>query len=71
VAGEEDLARPREDADARGVRGIVRREHERRLGVVELRCDRLHLLGRQAARVDDDPERVPAKGRSVKTSIVR
>src|SRR5207244_2976941 len=58
MAGERKLAGPVEDPYVRGVRGIPGRQHEGRLGVIELRGDRLHLLGGEPARVGNDGERV-------------
>ena len=62
VAGEGELGHGGEDADARGVGRVLGRQDEGLLGVVELARDRLHLLVRQAARVEDDGERVAAEG---------
>src|SRR4029078_12316278 len=46
-----------------GVIGLVaRRQHEGRLGIVELGCDRLHLRRRQSAGIDPDGERFAAEG---------
>jgi hypothetical protein len=57
VAGEGDLLGRGEDADRpRAVGG--RPDHKRRLGVVELGGDRLHLRGREARRVRHDGELV-------------
>ena len=58
VPGEWDLAGAGEDAHPRGMRAVIRRKHERRLRVVELGRDRLHLVPGQAARVRDDGERI-------------
>ena len=61
VAGEGELGHRGEDANARGVGRVLGRQDEGLLGVVELARDRLHLLVRQAARVEDDGEGVAAE----------
>ena len=58
VAGVRDLLHGHERALEIGVRGILRRQDERGLGIVDLARDGLHLLGRQAARVRHDEELV-------------
>ena len=58
VSGKRHLGARREDADLRGMRGILRRQHEGGLGEVELGGDRLHLPGRQPIGVDDHGERI-------------
>jgi len=62
VAGEGHLGRRREDAHA-AVVPLLRRQHERRLGVVELAGDQLHLGGAEPLRLGQHGERVPAEAR--------
>ena len=61
MAGEGQLGLGREDADLGGVRRVLRRQHEGRLGEVELGGDRLHLLGREAFGVENDGQRIAAE----------
>ena len=58
MTGECHLTARREDAHAPGVPRIGRRKDERRLGVVELARDRLHLSVREATRVGKHSERI-------------
>ena len=60
VARERDLDRGREDAHAPRVPGLGR-QHERRLGEVELARDLLHPGVRDAARVRQHGERIAAE----------
>src|SRR5262249_25769341 len=50
-----------ENANARAVSGVGRREHEHRLGVVELARDRLHRRRVEGLRVEHDGERIAGK----------
>jgi hypothetical protein len=43
------------------VRGILRRQHESRLGVVELERDGLHLGRRQSQRIQHHGHRIAAE----------
>ena len=61
MAGEGHLGLGREDADLGGVRRVLRRQHEGRLGEVELGGDGLHLLGRQALGVRHDGQGIAAE----------
>ena len=61
MAGERQLGLGREDAHLGRVRGILGRQHEGRLGEVELGGDRLHLRGLEALRIGDDGQRVAAE----------
>ncbi len=61
MTGEGKLGRGREDAHARGVRGILRLQDEGGLRQVELARDRLHAAGIQAVRVEHDGERIAAE----------
>jgi len=61
MAGERHLRLGGEDADLGGVLRILRRQHEGRLGEVELGGDRLHLLGRKAPCVGKHGQRVAAE----------
>ena len=61
MAGEGHLGRAMEDAHARIVGGIVRRQDEGRLAIVHLGGKRLHLRIRQAARIGEDGERIAAE----------
>ena len=61
MAGERHLGLGREDADFGRVGGVLGRQHEGRLGEVEFGRDRLHLLGREAARVAEDGQRIAAE----------
>jgi hypothetical protein len=70
VPGERDLARAGEDANLRGVRRIIGRQYERRLRIVELGGDRLHLRPRQTPRVRHDRDRV-AHERAVREHVDR
>jgi hypothetical protein len=45
----------------RGVCGVFRRQHEGRLRQIEFGGDRLHLLARQALRVEHHCERIAAE----------
>ncbi len=58
MAGEGHLGLGREDADLGGVGRVLGRQHEGRLGQVELGCDGLHPLARQALCIGDDGQRV-------------
>ena len=58
VAGERELARRREDADAGPVAGLVRRQHEHGLGQIELASDRLHGGGVEPGGLQHDGERI-------------
>jgi hypothetical protein len=60
VPGERHLAARREDAYARRPAPLGR-QHERRLGVVELARHREHLVGRQPAGVEHHGQRVAAE----------
>ena len=51
-----------EDAHLRVMGGIARRQHEGRLGIVELGRDRLHLRGREPAGIQHHGERIAAEG---------
>ena len=62
MAGERDLRVHGEDANLRVVGAIGRRQHEGRLGIVELGGDRLHLRRRQPAGIEHDGERIAAEG---------
>src|SRR5205085_2303957 len=55
---ERQLPAGREDAQARPVVSILRREDEHRLGEVELARDRLHGGGVEPFRIEHDGERV-------------
>ena len=61
MAGEGQLGLGREDADMGGVRRVLRRQHEGRLGEVELGGDGLHLLRRQALGVGHDGQGIAAE----------
>ena len=61
MAGERHLGLGREDADLGGVGRVLRRQHEGRLGEVELGGDRLHLLGGQALGIGHDGQRIAAE----------
>jgi len=61
MAGERHLGFGREDTDLRRVCGVFGRQHERRLGQIELGGDRLHAFGREAIGVGDDGERIAAE----------
>jgi hypothetical protein len=61
VAGERQLPRRGENANAGAVRGLGRREHEHRLGVVELARDRLHRRRVERFGVEHDGERIAGK----------
>ena len=61
MAGERQLGLGREDAHLGRVRGLLGRQHEGRLGEVELGRDRLHLRGLEALRIGDDGQRVAAE----------
>ncbi len=61
MAGERHLGLGREDADLGGVGGVLRRQHEGRLGQVELGGDFLHLLSRQAGRIGNHGQRIAAE----------
>ena len=61
MAGERHLGLGREDADVGRMRGVLGRQHEGRLGEVELGGDGLHLPGREAACVGDDGQRIAAE----------
>ena len=58
MACHRQLLAGREDADAHVGAGLLRRQHERRLGEVHLLGDGLHRVGRQAAAVEEDRELV-------------
>ena len=45
----------REDANLRVMRGVLRRQHEGRLGIIELGRNGLHLRGRQSAGIRASP----------------
>ena len=70
MAGERHLGLGREDADVGGVRRVLGRQHEGRLGEVEFGRDRLHLLGRKALASVMTASGLPPNLRSVKTSTV-
>jgi hypothetical protein len=61
MAGERHLRLRREDADAGGVRRIGGRQHEGRLGEIELGGDGLHLLGSRGLGHRDDGQRIAAE----------
>ena len=61
MAGERHLGLGREDPDLGGMRRVLRRQHEGRLGEVELGGDRLHLLGGQASGVGHDGQGIAAE----------
>ncbi len=61
VPGEGQLLARREDAHARRVRGLGRRQDEGGLAQVELARERLHLGARQAGGVGEHGERVAAE----------
>ena len=61
MAGERQLPRRGEDANARAVRGVGRREHEYGLGMVELAGDRLHPRRVERFGVEHDRERIAGK----------
>ncbi len=61
MASKRHFDRGREDAHAAGVGRIIRRQHEGRLGEVELAGDGLHFRRREAGRVGDHGERIAAE----------
>ncbi len=61
MTGKRHLGAGREDAHLRGMRGVLRRQHESGFGEVELGGDRLHLPRRQAQGIDDHGERIAAE----------
>ena len=61
VAGERQFACGREDAQPRAVAGILRRQHEHRLGMIELARDRLHCGGVEPCGIEHDGERIAGK----------
>ena len=61
VPGERHLGRRRENAHARGVRGVLRLQHEHRLGQVELARDRLHARAVEPVGVEHHRQRVAAE----------
>jgi len=63
VAGKGDFGGRGEDADVRGVGGVLRWEDEGGFGVVEFFGEGLHLRGGEAARVGDHGEGVAAEAR--------
>ena len=58
MPGEGKLLRRRQDADARGMRRVFRREHEDRLRQIELARDRLHRRVIETVRIEHDGERI-------------
>ena len=70
MAGERHLGLGREDADLGRGRGIPGRQHEGRLGEVELGGDGLHALRRRPCALVTTASGLPPKARSVKTSTV-
>ena len=61
MAGEWQFRTWREDANLRGVRGILRRQNEGCFREVELRSDGLHLLACQRSRLRHDRKLVAAE----------
>ena len=61
MAGKRHLRPRREDAHLRGMRRVLRRQHEGGLGEIELGGDRLHLDRRQSARVEHHGQRIAAE----------
>ena len=61
MAGERHLRPRREDAHLRGVRRVLRRQHEGGLGEIELAGDRLHLRRGQSAPVEHHGKRIAAE----------
>ena len=61
MAGERHLGSAIEDAHARGMAGIVRRQDEGRLAQIELGGEGLHLGVREAVRIGEDGERIAAE----------
>jgi hypothetical protein len=51
----------REDPDLRGMRAVLGRQHESRFRQIEFPGDALHLLRRQAFRVQHHRERIAAE----------
>ena len=62
MARERDFGANRENANLRIMRGIARRQHERRLRIIELGRNRLHLRGRQPAGIQHYRKRIAAEG---------
>src|SRR5262245_7107168 len=58
MAGELQFSRRREDAHARAMARIARRQYEHRLGMAELARDRLHGGGLEPRGLEHDGERV-------------
>jgi hypothetical protein len=68
VAGEGEFGPRREDPDFGGIRCLLRRQHKRRFGQVELAGDRLHLRRRKPVAIQYDREGIsaePALGKDV------
>jgi hypothetical protein len=61
MAGERQFGARRENANLRGVRRILRRQHEGGLGEVELAGDGLHLRAGQRRCVGNDGQRIAAE----------
>src|SRR6516164_7838651 len=61
MAGEGKLGAGRENSDFGGVRGIARRQYERRLGQIELGRNGLHLLRRESLSIGDDGQRIASE----------
>ncbi len=61
MAGKRQFALGREDAQARAMRGILRRQHEHRLRQIELARDRLHRRGVEAIALQHDGKRIAGK----------
>ena len=62
MAGERKLLVHGENAHLCVMRGIARRQHESRLGIIELRSNGLHLRRRKPSGVQHHRERIAAKG---------
>ncbi len=61
MAGKRQFPRRRENAQPRAVRRRLRRQHEHRLGMIELAGDRLHRSRIEAVGVEHDRQRIAGK----------
>src|ERR1700755_3359752 len=62
MAGKRNFGAHGKDTNLRIMRRILRRQDKSRFGIVELRCDRLHLRGRQPTGIEHHGERIAAEG---------
>jgi len=70
MAGERQFGAWSEDAHLRGMRRVLRRQHERGLGQIEFGGDGLHLRAGQRPAIRDDRQRIAAEFAVGETSTV-